>query len=132
MLLMKRVSFFQSEIAMNYMKATNFVMLGGLMLAVCVEHSGLHKRIALRIILMLGTSPKMVMFGFMVTTAFVSMFISNAATTAMMLPIVEAFAIVMDVPDVSFHFDRKKWQSIININSNSLQFDLLKSNNGCL
>jgi sodium-dependent dicarboxylate transporter 2/3/5 len=105
---------------MNYMKATNFVMLGGLMLAVCVEHSGLHKRIALRIILMLGTSPKMVMFGFMVTTAFVSMFISNAATTAMMLPIVEAFAIVMDVPDVSFHFDRKKWQSNININSNSL------------
>ena len=33
------------------------------------------------------------------TTAFVSMFISNAATTAMMLPIVEAFAIVMDIPD---------------------------------
>jgi len=85
---------------MNYMKATNFVMLGGLMLALCVEHSGLHKRIALRIILVLGTSPKMVMFGFMVTTAFLSMFISNAAATAMMLPIVEAFAIVMGNPEV--------------------------------
>ncbi len=85
---------------MNYMKATNFVMLGGLMLAVCVEHSGLHMRIALRIILVLGTSPKMVMFGFMVTTAFLSMFISNAATTAMMLPIVEAFALVMGNPEV--------------------------------
>ena len=48
----------QSEIAMNYMKATNFVMVGGLMLAVCVEHSGLHKRIAIRIILALGTSPR--------------------------------------------------------------------------
>lgn len=57
---------------MNYMKATNFVMLGGLILAVCVEHSGLHKRIALKIVLMLGTSPKMVMFGFMVRNYFIS------------------------------------------------------------
>ena len=85
---------------MNYMRATNFMMLGGLMLAACVEHSGLHRRIALRIVLMMGTSPKMAMFGFMLTTAIVSMFISNAATTAMMLPIVEAFAIVMDIPEV--------------------------------
>ena len=51
---------------MNYMRATNFMMLGGLMLGVCVEHSGLHKRIALRIILFLGTSPNMILFGFMV------------------------------------------------------------------
>ena len=82
----------QNEVAVNYMRGTNFMMLGGLMLAVCVEHSGLHRRIALRIVLLMGTSPKMSMFGFMVTTAFVSMFISNAASTAMMVPIVEAFA----------------------------------------
>jgi sodium-dependent dicarboxylate transporter 2/3/5 len=87
---------FQNEVAVNYMRGTNFMMLGGLMLATCVEHSGLHRRIALRIVLLMGTSPKMAMFGFMATTAFVSMFISNAASTAMMVPIVEAFAEVSD------------------------------------
>jgi len=77
---------------MNYMRATNFMMLGGLMLAVCVEHSGLHKRIALRIVLLIGTSEKMALLGFMVTTAFVSMWISNGATAAMMVPIIDAYS----------------------------------------
>ena len=86
---------------MNYMRATNFMMLGGLMLGVCVEHSGLHKRIALRIILFLGTSPKMILFGFMVTTAFVSMWISNGATAAMMVPIIDAFVTVLHNSEVS-------------------------------
>ena len=52
------------------MKATNFMMLGGLMLATCVEHCGLHRRIALRIVLLMGTSAKMAMFGFMATDDF--------------------------------------------------------------
>ena len=83
------------------MKATNFMLLGGLMLGVCVEHSGLHRRIALRIILLLGTSPKKILLGFMMTTAFVSMWISNAATAAMMVPIIDAFVSVLHTSEVN-------------------------------
>ena len=92
--------------AINYMKATNFMFLGGLMMAIGVEHSGLHHRIALKILILVGTSPKMVMLGFMTTTAFLSMWISNTATVAMMLPIVEAVAAAMNRTEVIFflHF----------------------------
>ena len=51
---------------------------------------GLHKRLALRALMMSGTSPASIMLGFMCVTAFMSMWISNAATTAMMVPILEA------------------------------------------
>ena len=49
-------------------------------------------RIALRIIMMVGTSQARLMLGFMFTTMFLSMWISNTATTAMMLPIEDAVA----------------------------------------
>ena len=61
--------------------------LGGLIMAIAVEHCGLHNRVALRIIMMVGTSQARLMLGFMFTTMFLSMWISNTATTAMMLPI---------------------------------------------
>ena len=56
-------------------------------MAIAVEHCGLHNRVALRIIMMVGTSQARLMLGFMFTTMFLSMWISNTATTAMMLPI---------------------------------------------
>ena len=65
--------------------------MGGLLLARTVEKWGLHKQIALAIILFVGTTPDRLILGFMLATAFLSMWISNTASTAMVLPI--AFAV---------------------------------------
>ena len=83
---------FVGEVAINYLNSTNYMFFGGLIMAIAVEHSGLHNRVALRIIMMVGTSQARLMLGFMSTTMFLSMWISNTATTAMMLPIVDAVA----------------------------------------
>ena len=80
------------DVAINYLNSTNYMFLGGLIMAIAVEHCGLHNRVALKIIMMVGTSQARLMLGFMFTTMFLSMWISNTATTAMMLPIVDAVA----------------------------------------
>ncbi len=64
-----------------------FLFMGGFLLAVTMEKWGLHKRIALKIIGVVGTGPHRLVLGFMLATAFLSMWISNTATAAMMLPI---------------------------------------------
>jgi sodium-dependent dicarboxylate transporter 2/3/5 len=64
-----------------------FLFMGGFFLAVTMEKWGLHKRIALKIMAFVGTSPNRLVLGFMLATAFLSMWISNTATAAMMLPI---------------------------------------------
>ena len=89
---------------MQYLNNVTMMFLGGLILAIGVETSGLHRRIALKIMLMIGTSPKRIMLSCMLATAFLSMWISNTATTAMMLPIVDAICDslpkVQDVYDI--------------------------------
>lgn len=64
-----------------------FLYMGGFMIAIALEKWSLHKRIALNIIDFVGTNINRIVLGFMLATAFLSMWISNTATSVMMLPI---------------------------------------------
>ena len=79
-------------------------------MAIAVEHCGLHNRVALRIIMMVGTSQARLMLGFMFTTMFLSMWISNTAATALMVPIVDSVCEAMfETDDVELgHKDTTK------------------------
>ncbi|MEM7035326.1 MAG: SLC13 family permease [Bacteroidota bacterium] len=68
-------------------KSTIFLFLGGFILALGLQKSGVHKRIALQIIRLIGGSPARLVLGFMVSAGFMSMWISNTATVMVMLPI---------------------------------------------
>ncbi len=71
----------------SYADPIVFLYIGGFLIAIAIEKTGLHKRIALHIIRSMGTSLRMIVLGFMISTAFISMWISNTATAIMMLPI---------------------------------------------
>ena len=76
-----------ADVGANYGSPIIFLFFGGFILALALEKVNLHKRIALTIIKMTGTTPNKVILGFMIATAFMSMWISNTASTVVMLPI---------------------------------------------
>ncbi|MGD1846864.1 MAG: SLC13 family permease [Salibacteraceae bacterium] len=75
------------SISQVYMRPIIFLFLGGFLLALAVEKWRLHERIALAILARMGTNATQLIFGFIVVTALLSMWISNTATTIMLLPI---------------------------------------------
>jgi len=82
-------------VASQYFNHIIFLFIGGFIVALAMERWNLHRRIALRILLLFGNRPRRILLGFMTATAFLSMWISNTAATMMMVTIV--FAIILKV-----------------------------------
>jgi sodium-dependent dicarboxylate transporter 2/3/5 len=75
------------EVGSGYADHIVLLLLGGFIIAVSIERWNLHKRIALNVVSVVGASPLALIAGFMAATALLSMWISNTATTLMMVPI---------------------------------------------
>ena len=75
------------DAAAPYADPIIFLFMGGFMLSLAMERWNLHRRIALAIIDRVGTRPRSLLLGFLVSAAFVSMWTSNAATAMMLMPI---------------------------------------------
>jgi len=83
------------QVAPVYFNWIIFLFLGGFMVALAMERWDLHRRIALRIITGIGGGPRRIVLGFMLASAFLSMWVSNTATTMMMAPV--AMAVIAGV-----------------------------------
>lgn len=75
------------DVASQYMNSIVFLLIGGFLIALAMQRWHLHKRIALTVLALFGTRPSMLLLGFILVTASLSMWISNTATTLVMLPI---------------------------------------------
>lgn len=91
------------EAAIPYANPNIYLFLGGFMLAIAIERSGLHKRMALRMIIAAGSSGQKLIGGFMLVAALISMFVMNTSTTLMLLPIGLAVCSVVatTIPDIN-------------------------------
>ncbi|KAL7858133.1 hypothetical protein AOLI_G00182350 [Acnodon oligacanthus] len=79
-----------SVVATLYFKDFHLLLLGVICLATSIEKWGLHRRIALKLVILVGVNPGMLMLGLMTSCGFLSMWLSNTSTAAMVMPIVEA------------------------------------------
>jgi len=89
--------------AAPYANPIIYLFLGGFLIAMAIERCGLHRRIALSLLLRLGTRPVALVGGFMAVSALLSMWISNTATALMLLPVGVSVLGIVDNEDPGHH-----------------------------
>ncbi|XP_025911655.1 solute carrier family 13 member 1 [Apteryx rowi] len=80
------------QVASAYFKDFHLLLIGVICLATSIEKWNFHKRVALRMVMLVGVNPAWLTLGFMVSCSFLSMWLSNTSAAAMVMPIVEAVA----------------------------------------
>ena len=85
-----------TDVSKAFVNDTLFLYLGGMIIALGIERWNLHRRIALRLVAIVGVSPRRLVMGFMLTSAVLSMWISNTACTLLMVPIALAMLRTLD------------------------------------
>ena len=84
-----------ASVGSSYANKTIFLTLGGFIIGIALQRWNLHLRIAMQTVKKVGTEPRRVVGGFMIACAFLSMWMTNTATTVMMLPIAYSVALLM-------------------------------------
>lgn len=85
-----------AETTAPYANPAIFLFMGGFMIGLAIEKWGLHRRIALNVVRVTGTSGRRIILGFIFATGFLSMWLSNTATTMMMYPIALSVVTVLE------------------------------------
>lgn len=94
------------ETSKAFVEDSLFLYIGGMIIALGIERWHLHRRIALSIVMLVGVSPRRLVLGFAIATFGLSMWISNTATTMLMLPIGLAMLKILDEDDRESGTDR--------------------------
>ncbi|POI31855.1 hypothetical protein CIB84_004394 [Bambusicola thoracicus] len=82
----------KTKVASAYFKDFHLLLMGVICLATSIEKWNFHKRVALKMVMLVGVNPAWLTLGFMVSCGFLSMWLSNTSAAAMVMPIVEAVA----------------------------------------
>ncbi len=117
-----------NQVGASYGNSIIFLFMGGFMLALAMQRWNLHRRIALVTVRAMGTSPSMVVAGFMAATGFLTMWVSNTATAVMMIPI--GVSVLMLVAKLSGGMDVDAATAAADPESEEVKQFVIKSNFG--